>query len=72
MSRAPLKRWRTLPPDGRCEHAESEAEIRKLAREATKRFGRGIAYELWAEDHPQDSLNRGWACVGVVEYERPI
>lgn len=25
-----------------------------------------VITELWSRDHPQDDLNRGWACDGAV------
>lgn len=65
-SKEPAQRWRTLPSHGRSVFGDSEEEIVGKARVQADELGTAVAYELWSEDHPQDYLNEGWACLGTV------
>lgn len=59
-----ILRHHTFTP---CGIAYGTQEARdKAAQRYADRDGKTVLTELWAADHPQDSLNKGWACDGAV------
>lgn len=62
-----MDRWRTLPNDGRSQTYPDEVECRAAAKREANRTGVWCGVEQWDEEHPQDSLNQGWALVGCEE-----
>jgi hypothetical protein len=63
--KAPTKFWRTYDPNGVETHCDTREEVERAAMEIAIRFNASAPIEEWSADHPQDEINRGWACVGV-------
>lgn len=62
----PLRKFRIVLPDGRTLDYTTKATRDDEARRWADTYGVTVITELWDAEHPQDELNRGWACDGTV------
>lgn len=64
--RPPQNKWRTVDGNGNTRSAATREEVDALGREVADDTNGSVLIDEWSADHPQDELNQGWGCVGVV------
>jgi hypothetical protein len=63
----PQRKFRILLPDGQALDYQTKGTRDHEARHWADTYGFTVITELWDVEHPQDELNQGWACDGVVK-----
>ncbi|MDA3644366.1 hypothetical protein LZ318_30860 [Saccharopolyspora indica] len=71
MNARASSRFRILRGNGRTIRYATQQSRNLATRKWADLDGTSVLLELWSPEHPQDELNRGWACEGEVHPSPP-